>query len=414
VRAEFETKWQQFLPKGRFKTERTIDGKPNYYAWEDVWMGKELYCIDFFVAGVKVYFKTYTQDVQNLQTGTVNAIFCDEELNIELYEELMFRLSASDGYFHMVFTATLGQDFWRQVMEPLAHEEERLPDAAKWTVSMYDCMYYEDGTPSHWTADKIATVRARCSSHKEVLKRVYGRFVKDDGGLKYEAFDIKRHFKPEHPLPEGWLLFSGVDPGSGGNYNHPAAICFVGVSPDFRQGRVFKAWRGDNQETSSGDVLAQYQRMKGNRLFVGEYYDWSDKDFDIIQGRMGMAFQPADKSHTKGEQIINTLFKNDMLFLYDNAETRKLGSELASIRKDTPKNKAKDDLADALRYAVSRIPWDWTVIEAGVSIKAMETPLEVVQTPAQRNLAERRTAFFTDKVKTDYQKEFDEWNDLYG
>ena len=126
--AEFELKWEkEFLPRGEFKEHER-------YGWRKVY---ERGAIDYieFNTGVRVYFKSYGQDVQNLQTGTVYAIFCDEELPEDLYGELDARLNASGGYFHMVFTATLGQDFWRRCMEPEEGDEVVFPAAHKQTVS---------------------------------------------------------------------------------------------------------------------------------------------------------------------------------------------------------------------------------------------------------------------------------------
>jgi phage terminase large subunit-like protein len=413
VRAEFETKWPEFLPSGKYKTEKEIDGKPNYYAWKDIWIGRDLYAIHFFVSNVFIYFKTYSQDVENLQTGTVDALFCDEELPEELYEELIFRISASKGYFHMVFTATLGQDFWRRAMEPEEGEVEVLPEAAKWTVSMYDCLTYEDHSPSHWTPEAIQEVIDRCSSQAEVLKRVFGKFI-SLSGRKYEQFDLKRHMVKDFPdLPPGWLVFAGVDPGSGGKENHPAAVCFVAVTPDLRQGRVVEGWRGDGIETSSGDVFMKFLELRDRRGFrlIRQFYDWADKDFDIISTRNGCPFEAADKSHTKGEQILNTLFKNDMLTIDSTPELQKLGSELASLRRDTAKNKAKDDFSDALRYAVTQIPWDFTAIRGPVPAAKKAAAL----TPEQQQIQERREHVSHAQREEDrLEAEFAEYNDLAG
>lgn len=409
ARIEFETKWKQFLPRNEFKTHPV-------YGWKEEFVNKELFAIHFN-SGVHVYFKTYAQDTSALQTGTCDAIFCDEELPLEHYEELMFRLSASDGYFHMVFTATLGQDFWRQVMDPLSHETERLPTAFKQTVSLYQSRTYEDGTPSHWTDEKIQQVINRCSTANEVLKRVWGKFIKDDGGRKYEAFDIKHHIKPRHPLPKGWLIYGGADVGSGGKEGHPSAIVFIGVSPDFRKGRVFLGWRGDGQATTASDVVEKFIAMKAENKLVmtGQYYDWACRDFFEIASRMGEPFLPADKSHEKGEQVLNVLFKNDMLFLYDDPELQKLAGEMASLRKETPKNKAKDDFTDALRYAATRIPWDWSVI-TGAKPEGKQNEPETKRSPFQQEVHDRRQAFHDSgsDEQDRIEDEFAEANDAYG
>lgn len=415
---EFEKKWVQFLPKGKFKDDPV-------YGWKVVYKNKEVAELHFN-SGVSVYFKTYSQNVNSLQTGTVDALFCDEELPVELYEELMFRISASDGYFHMVFTATIGQDFWRKALDPEAFEEENLPEALKLTVSLYDAQFYEDGTPSHWTDQKINIVKNRCRNHKEILKRVYGKFIRDDSGRKYEQFDVKRHIRPKAQIPKDWLIYGGVDPGSGGTKNHPGAVCFVAVSPDYKRGRVFLGWRGDGIETTAGDVLQKYQELRNakNLLVTEAFYDWGSKDFSILAGRSDEPFQPADKSHERGEQIINVLFKNDMLIIEEDEELHKLASELIGLRKDTPKNKAKDDFADAMRYAVTLIPWDFSSIssdEIQDPDSPLEKPPEEPLTPMQQQIMERReyvagplAASEENKNVWSPETEIEEWNTQYG
>jgi hypothetical protein len=416
---EFETKWKQFLPTGKYKTEAVLDfgdgqgPRPNPYAWREIKIQKEFAGIAFTTTGVNVYFKTYAQDTQSLQTGTCFALFCDEELPEEHYSELLFRISASDGYFHMVFTATLGQEFWRLAMEPEDHEIENLPQAKKWTVSMYQCQRYIDGTASHWTDEKIAMVVARCKSHEEVLKRVHGRFIVDRQGRKYGAFDIKKHMRPDHPLPSNWLVYEGVDIGGGGK-SHKAAIVFVGVSPDFKKGRVFLGWRGDEGVTTAGDIFDKHSVLKAQRGLrpTLQCYDWASKDFSTIATRAGDPFVPADKDHSRGEGIINTLFKNEMLYVYDTPELRKLATELSTLKKETPKTKAKDDFADALRYAVTQIPWDWS---ASHGRAAEESKAEEKLTPMQAEIADRRKRFSDNaQEQARIEDEFSEWNDAYG
>lgn len=407
VSAEFETKWKQFLPKGEMK-------KDPYYGWEVERKNGDIIAIHFN-SGVHVYFKTYAQNASALQSGTCDAIFCDEELPVDLYEELMFRISASAGYFHMVFTATSGQDFWRRCLEPEGDEKEELPDALKLVVSLYEAMEYEDGTKSHWTIEKIKMVEARCSTHNEVLKRVFGKFIVL-GGRKYEEFDIKRHLKKKHPVPSTWLIYVGADIGSGGAEGHKAALCYVAVSPDFRQGRVFLGWRGpENVVTTAGDVVQKHIDLKKEHklTITQQFYDWASVDFYNIATRLGEPFEKAEKSHDIGENFLNTLFKNNMLYIYEDEELVKLAGELATLKKTTNKRQAKDDFSDALRYAVTRIPWDWTAI-TGAPVETDEKPEEQL-TEIQRQVKERRQAF-SDENETErlrIEDEFNEWNEAY-
>lgn len=417
VDAEYETKWKLFLPKNDMKDD-------DYYGWTQEKDGKHLSAIHF-KSGVHVYFKTYSQALEALQTGTCDAIFCDEELPVNIFDELMLRISASDGYFHMVFTATHGQEQWRRAMEPTEKEKqmgqdeggEFLPTAFKQTVSLYDAQFYTDGTPSHWTLERIKQVESRCSTHNEVLKRVHGRFIVDSEDRKYPSFDLKRHFKPKHPVPKDWLIYAGADIGGGGlrARAHKSALCYVAVRPDYRAGRVFLGWRGDKITTTAGDVVMKHIEIKDkNKLsFTGKWYDWGNKDFGEIAVRMGEPFEKAEKSHEIGEDVINTLFKNDMMYIYDDPELAKLGAELAALKKAGRKQDAMDDFADAFRYAITKIPWDWTFIK-GDKPEDEETP-EKPMNDMQRQVAERRKAFDQEgeNERQRIEDEFSEWNDAY-
>lgn len=400
---EFEMKWvKEWLPRGEFKDDPQ-------YGWKEEYKDGEIMAIQFS-AGPKVFFKTYAQNVQSLQTATAHAIFCDEEIPEDLFSELQFRLAATDGYWHLVFTATLGQDLWRRTIEERGTRDEMFPHAAKWQVSAYDCMRYEDGSPSIWTNEKIQRMINGCKSQNEVLKRVWGKFVLDTG-LKYPAFDRAKNFTDEvvKNTPD-WRFYAGVDIGSGGEKGHPAAIAFVAVNADFSKGVVFKAWRGDGIDTTSADILNKYIEMRGTLKMTAQYYDWQSKDFFNFASRVGESFIPAEKSHDIGEDYINVLFKNRMLSLYaDDPELQKLGIELSSVRKATHKTKAKDDLCDALRYSITKIPWDWSKI----SDKPLDIP-EVKMVPTELEM--RRGAFVwgSEEEEKRIEEEFSEWNEHYG
>lgn len=360
----------------------------------------------------------YNLELEDTHTYFANSILvhnCDEELPVNLYDELINRINATDGYFHMVFTATIGQDLWRLTMEAGEKEEEKFPQAAKWTVSLYEALFYEDGTRSHWTEERIANIRAKCKNHAEVLKRVYGRFVVVEG-RKFPTFDAKKHLKPKYPLPASWLIYAGIDMGSGGEKNHPAAIVFVGVAPDYRSARVFLGWRGDGVETTNTDIILKYRELKKEHNLTVQmaYYDWASKDFEIIASRMGEYFEKADKAHDKGESLINALFKNDMMFLYEDSEVEKLAGELSVLKEGTLKRNARDDFVDALRYALSKIPFDFSGI-IGVPSDLDEVP-EKVMTTTERELFDRRKRIENEKNDDETQsleEEFEEWNELY-
>jgi phage terminase large subunit-like protein len=386
INQECATKWEpKFMPRGPMKDDPK-------YGWKWIKEGYNYKGIAF-KSGILLLFKAYSQKSEVLQTASVHYLGCDEELDVDMYDELMFRTAATKGYFSMVFTATKGQDFWRRAMEPREGEEETLTMAWKRTVSAYDCLEYVDGRKSPITLDWIAHMRALCKNETEVQKRIYGRFIKAEGRV-YPAFDMLRHVKNTHHLPKGWFVYAGVDIGSGGSEDdeengarkkpaHPSAIAYVGVSPDFTQGRVFLGWRGDGIKTIAGDVFEKYQDMvAANKLDITQAaYDYAAADFGTIAQRSGVHFTKAIKKREDGIGVLNTLFQNDMLYIYDSPELMKLANELATVDSFTDKRHAKDDFCDALRYAVIQVPW---------AFEGAELTEQVTETEEAKKLRERR------------------------
>ena len=400
---EFEKKWRQFLPRGEFKDHPK-------WGWKEETKNKEIFAIHFN-SGVSVYFKSYKQGLTALQTGTVYAVFLDEECPEDLWDELNFRVAAVEGYIHMVFTATLGQEMWRKTIEPRDDGEEKFPGAWKRQVSMYDCVNYIDGTPSRWTTERIAQVILTCKSPQEVQRRVYGKFVKDSG-LKYPMFDIKRHMKSKHPIPKERHVYVACDIGAGGEEGHPSAICFVGVRPDYKVGRVFACWRGDGLRTTASDVYLKAEEMCRDLKVtpIRKMYDWASVEFGEISVRNGGGWVRAEKSHELGEQVINVLFRNDMLAIYEDGESGKLAGELCSLTVDGLKRNKKDDLADAMRYCVVSIPWDWAAIVIGI---VPDTEKQDKKTPKEVEIEARRKEL-DEKEDGDYiEDEFEGWNEAY-
>ena len=411
---EVMKKWvNEFLPK---------DQEHPQYGWEIEKRDRWVWAIHF-KTGVTVYFKTYAQDPQHLQAGTVWSIFCDEELPYDIFPELGQRTKAVRGYFHMVFTATLGQLEWKDTIEGRG-KREKFQTAAKWQVSMYDSQHYLDGSASPWTDERIEEEIALIGDDKEVQRRIHGKFVVS-GGLKYGGFNRDFNLKEPHPIAQyrQWHIYSGVDIGSGlspdGSKGHPSAICFIAVRPDFKYGRVFRGWIGTDSQTTAGDVLNKYIEISADLEISQHFYDWHNKDFQIIAQRAGVPFEPAEKGHETGETTLNTLFKNGMMDIDDIPELEHLVRELGSLLKDTPKTKAKDDFSDALRYGVTRIPWNFSAIrDKMLGAERVKKTRRWVETAEQKIMRERNE--FRKQIQTPglpiqevWEDEIAAWNELY-
>lgn len=404
---EYHEKWvKEFLPKGSMKDDPVYGWHPKFNSSKQI---EEIR----FNSGVTIYFKTYAQNSQSLQSGTVYAIFCDEELPFSLFDELKMRLSAVDGYFHLVFTATLNQDEWRRAMEPEPGEPVMFPEAFKQQISLYDCQFYEDGTRSDWTGERIESKVKGCSSETEVKRRIYGKFVSELNRKYQFEHSLNTISKEQSRIKPDWNIYTGVDIGSGGKDGHPAAMIFVAVSPDYTQGEVFMGQRMDFEDvgknTTAGDILEAYVKMKDGYegRIVEQRYDHAARDFKTLADRISETFLGANKKHDEGEEILNTLFRYMALSIHNDAyDLMKLCTELKSIRKDTDKRIAKDDYADALRYACVGIPWDLDKIK----VKKFEKPEpEPTEFDYRRGLRvdERK------KLNDDIESEISHWNELY-
>lgn len=401
--SEFYAKWvPEFLPKGDMKNDPV-------YGWKMVLDRKKVDYIKFN-SGVHLYFKTYKQDAASLQANTVYAVFCDEELPFELYDEVKMRLSNTEGYFSMVFTATLNQIQWKEAIEYRDHPRERFKNATKIQVSLFDCMTFEDGSPSYWTRERIKNRIDDCGSDIEVQRRIYGKFVTEEG-LKYDKFDSERHYVQPYDIPEDYLWFAGVDVGSGGKRGHPSAIVFVAASANFDECIVAYGWRGDGIDTTAGDVVEKYLNMELELGLKGKVhqvcYDFACKDFLTIAERVGLSVIPANKSHSHGEGVMNTLFAHDGIKIFDKPELVGLGEELATIMRNTAKNKAVDDFADALRYCIASVSWNWD------SIKPKTKQVKKVFDPVEDEFNRRRGIYEGDREPgNEIIEELNLWNDL--
>ncbi len=418
--SEIKTKWvTDLLPRGKMMTD------PDW-GWRLEYSGRSISAIHFN-SGCSLYFKFYTQDIMNLQGSTVAAIFCDEELVEHFWPELNQRRMFYNGYFRMFFTATLGQKIWFDAMEMQGRAEEFLPDATKVQVSLYDCKVYEDGSPSHITDEYIARAINLCKSEAEIQKRVMGRFAVE-GGLKYSSFDRKSNVIDKFMIPKTWVYYVGVDIGSGRDptapasdyQGHPSSIQFVAVDPEYSKAVCFDAWLGDDELTVDLDVyeklLTMLQKHDAFDRLGGIFYDYHAKDFGIICQRKGLSVLKAEKSHEIGESVINVLFKNKRLSILNLPQHEELIFELTNLKRSTAKRAARDDAIDALRYALTRIPFDWQKIGVeGVSQNLRSQMFDPPKLPTREELLtkERRAGLHNKEQPLSIEQEMDAWNELY-
>jgi hypothetical protein len=372
----------------------------------------------------------YNLSVENSHTFFANNTLvhnCDEELPMPFYDEVMFRLTATNGIYSSGFTPTLNQLFWKQAM----NGNKILPRALKMSVSMYECLKYEDGSPSRiMTLHKIKEAESKCKNETERQRRIFGKFVTEEGRA-YFAFEHEKHVTAPKNY-DGWNIYSAVDYGSGEDLNashkkkvrknHPAAIVFIAVHPNLKKGVVIKSWRGDGVKTTAGDVFLKYQELSKDFKITQACYDAGAVDFGTIASRNGYSFTKANKTRDAGMDLVNSLFKHEMLTINDDdAENLKLSGELSHVMvtQQDSGDKRDDDLCDALRYCVMQVAWDLSAVvtqevkaEVKVARPMTEEEFQAMQIKMRRGESVDKTS--ESENWNELESEFDHWNQEYG
>lgn len=395
---EWVNKWCEFMPRGSMKDNEQ-------YGWKEVWDGKYIDSIEFNT-GITMYFKTYGSGAENLQASTPAILACDEELPEDLWPELQIRITGSPANAGAMYwqgcTPTKGQKYLAKIQSG----ETVLPDSWVVTVSQYDCLFYANGDKSLWSKEKIQRTEQALPSQREIDVRINGLFKPIDS-LLITQFVRAKHTQDFH-LIKGWNYYAGIDYGVGGPTGHPSAISIVAVSPSFNAAKVIKCWKGDNvTRTTPDDVIIKYLEMiaeLGITDMSGVYYDHSAGSLGIISERSGLGFIKANKARDDGYNLLNSLFKNNMLHIMLDSDGMgdMLVDEIESITADFNKKRQGDDLLDATRYALSSIPFSFENIKVN--------PLEKVLESKQMGRHETLKDYDMDEMGD----EIDEWNEYYG
>jgi hypothetical protein len=133
---------------------------------------------------------------------------------------------------------------------------------------------------------------------------------------------------------------------------------------------------------------------------------------------MGLSFMAAEKRHDIGEQVINTLFKNKMLVIFDTPENEPIIRELSTLILGQDKRQAKDDSVDSMRYGITNIPWDWTKAEVDPLYRppGPEVQLSPTDYADKQRMQDAKRMFdrnFQDDINSSIERELDAWGEMY-
>lgn len=366
IRREFDIKWKPLLCH-----EDVRDNPITGWDYKNDDDGKTVEYLGF-KTNVRVYYIPYTAERATVEGTTVHYICCDEEMPFGLFSTLRSRRRATKGLINFVFTiGEKPQEEWRRVLKPRFKEEELLADVKyKKRVTAWECMFYEDGTPSKWTPEYIKKEEALCVSEAEKLNKLYGDYVIYEG-VVFKHFSRDKNVIDPVKIPDDWIRYAGIDYGAGGTA-HPSAICLFAVKPDFSECYLYDAWKGDGEETTPTDVIDKFEEMADGHTFAHITYDSAAKPLKTVGARRGLSMRPSVKDTEGRFQTLDNLFALNMckIFDYKTFEPRWVGThkaavEFSSITEDmlglSARNKRKknDDLSDAATYCVFTIPFNF-------------------------------------------------------
>ena len=158
---------------------------------------------------VKLQFRSYEQGRENLQSATIDFVYCDEEPPSDLIGELRARLGATGGFMYMAFTPLKG-------MTPLVQEFWGHDNPEKFLVCMN---IYE---ASHYTPEKIKKIESLYSGLSEAERKARMMGVPTMGtGLVYPIEDKDIWYEGLGEIPKRWKRLAALDFGRG---EHPQAM----------------------------------------------------------------------------------------------------------------------------------------------------------------------------------------------
>ena len=165
-----------------------------------------------------IYFRTYEQGRENLQSITADFVYCDEEPPVDVYAELMSRLSGTGGHFMMAFTPLKG-------MTPIVQEywNGDNPDKFLTCMSIYEVDHIAN------FPEKIAQIKSNYAGLSESEREARMMGIPAMGsGVVYPIDDAVLMCEP-FEIPAGWKRIAGLDFGRG---EHPIACVWLAFDPE--------------------------------------------------------------------------------------------------------------------------------------------------------------------------------------
>lgn len=307
--------------------------------------------------GTTIEYKTYKSGIEAFAGESCKGVWMDEDPAIsrisgeEIFVEALQRTVDCGGFLYITATPILGKNWmWKRIRQPSFES----PNIDTWQVSLLENKFIaqdeKDLIKSLMTAD-------------EIDRRFYGLFTTLSGAV-FKEFFADRHVIEPFPIPADWSHSIGIDLG----YNNPFACVFAACAPDGTT-YIYEGYK--TNETLLADHYAKITTIADDFSLYGEpgkdapFYRWESAicDHDAQERAeleaLGMITLPANKDVNLSIAIINRLFKQDKLFIFNTMpdlidELQTLIYKPISDRSDEKETilKRNDHLIDAMRYVI--------------------------------------------------------------
>ena len=311
-------------------------------------------------ARVKLQFRSYEQGRENLQAATIDFVYCDEEPPADVMGELRARITATNGFLYMAFTPLKG-------MTPLVQEFWMHDNPEKFLVCMN---IYE---AKHFTPEKLKKIESLYAGLSEAERQARMMGIPTMGSGMVYPFDDSDLMYDSFPLPKNFRRIGGLDFGRG---EHPTAIVWVALDPMTDVAYVYDAVKTTHKSIAENaeimrkrgewipfayphDLMRDSGTERGGRNNYEEDKKSEGYKYKTMYEDNGIHFTPHNAKTAEGSNKV----ENGLVEVRQRMATGrlKIARHLSELWKekqvyrygeDLKPIKQKDDLMDAMRYAV--------------------------------------------------------------
>jgi phage terminase large subunit-like protein len=309
-----------------------------------------------------VTFKANEMGREKLQGPSLDRIWCDEEIDKDVFDELMFRTIARPGALvRLTFTPLKGM-----TELVISLEEGEDGTGIKIIRLKREDMQHPDGR-THMTAERRAKIIKMYSGTPHLLKARLDGEATQGAGLIYQC-DWSKIFVKPFPL-ESWMpRIGGMDFG----WRHPTVAMVAAYDRDADSIYIYGMHHGVEMDPRQhvnhlirwGDIdyaadPAGLQSDKASGVKLMEQYNlefnpawkphWDEKRWRVF---------PADNGVSAGIARVQSRLESSRLFIFDTPEFELLRKEARLYKYDDESNrpvKKNDDAMDTMRYLVGAV-----------------------------------------------------------